>query len=123
MKIDISKLKKVMPCGMLYTPTGQSYILLHNKPVDRTMWQMDYQQMYLVVPSNPIETKYEKNTDGMMVGGEPIYSYPRHIITSHPTIEYKYGTETILVLDLDDVDLSNVPSHSEVENTTLDTDI
>lgn len=115
MKIDTSKTKRIMPCGMLYTSTGQTYFLLHNKPIDKVMWQMDNQQMFLTVPTTPIDTRYEKGSDEGSVKREPIFSYPRHIVTSFPTIEYKYHIDTILVVDIGDDDVSNTPAPSEVE--------
>ena len=78
------KTKRVSYCGTLTTQQGKTYFLLHPAPVTKESWQRDEQQMFYVVPTRSIGDETVENDI------IPIFSYPRHIITTNPTIEYQY---------------------------------
>ena len=85
--------REVLPCGKLYTATGQEYFLLHPEPVSKDSWQRDEQQRWVVVPKEPIDVL--GNVDAG--DAEVVFGYSRHIICSNPTIEYQSWSNPILI--------------------------
>lgn len=99
LKTNTSELKDLLKnvktqdcCGSLSLPSGEKYILLYPYPLTRESWQADNQQRFLVVPDEIVGQDEELNA--------PIYSYPRHLVTTNFSIEYKYVYTSILVIDL-----------------------
>lgn len=102
--------KHVLPCGILTTSVGDVYWLLHPYPIVADDWQCYNQQRFVVVPRRGIDIDNATH--------ETKYNYARHIVCTAPVIEYRYMTDPILVLQVEE-EYNLVPDEDEEEPEDL----
>jgi hypothetical protein len=75
--------KQVTFYGTVATTSGEKYRLLQPHPLEtaRDSWMLKHQQVWLVTPAYPIESMSK------VFDYAPLYSFPRQIVTSYPTID------------------------------------
>lgn len=87
--LPVNEFVEVDFCGVLRTQ-NTAYLLLHPEPLVRDSWQPDGALRFYVVPATPVGKS----------GKTPLFSYPRHVVSSCYTIEYNYVQDKIMVMNL-----------------------
>src|SRR5512139_1040950 len=105
------KIYRIATCyGTLTTVSGEKYILLAPLPVPPDSWQLDHQQGWSVVPVDA------ESCMGVDFNFDPVFSQPRVIVTSFPTINPSLGELWVWTgeyMDDEQVEVNDEPSKDD----------